>query len=216
YEGLRLESTFDYRSQAMLYIGSDLPDPRTAEFQGAALAEIAALVEHAGGRALVLTTSHKMVDLAVRQLAHGPFRVLAQGDLPRTALLNEFSSNETSVLVATMGYWEGIDIPGPSLSLVVIDKIPFPRPDDPLTQARRDRVEATGGSAFNAVDLPRAAMLLAQGSGRLIRNEVDRGVVAILDNRLTAKRYGIRLIRSLPPMQRTSDRERAIRFLQSL
>lgn len=216
YEGIRLESTFDYRAQALLYIGSELPDPRTAEFEAAALAEIAALVEHAGGRTLVLTTSHRMVDLAARRLAGGPFRVLSQGELPRTALLNEFSANETSVLVATMGYWEGIDIPGPSLSLVVIDKIPFPRPDDPLTQARRDRVEAAGGSAFNAVDLPRAAMLLAQGSGRLIRNEVDRGVVAILDNRLTAKRYGIRLIRSLPPMQRTSDRERAVRFLQSL
>jgi ATP-dependent DNA helicase DinG len=115
-----------------------------------------------------------------------------------------------------MGYWEGIDVPGRSLSLVVIDRLPFARPDDPLTQARREAAEARGASAFGEVDLPRAAMLLAQGAGRLIRSETDRGVVAVLDRRLATERYGRRILRSLPPMPRTSDRQRAARFLSAL
>jgi ATP-dependent DNA helicase DinG len=112
-----------------------------------------------------------------------------------------------------MGYWEGIDVPGPSLSVVIIDRIPFPRPDNPLLQARREAVAASGGSAFDEVDLPHATMLLAQGSGRLIRNELDRGVVAVLDRRLTSMRYGQRILRSLPRLLRTSDKERVLRFL---
>ncbi len=145
-----------------------------------------------------------------------PARVLVQGELPKRRLIEEFSEDETASLVATMGFWEGIDVPGRALSLVVIDRIPFARPDDPLTQARRDAVERRGGSAFGEVDLPNAAMLLAQGAGRLIRNETDRGVVAILDSRLTGKQYGRRIVASLPRLRRTSDREQAIRFLREL
>ena len=115
-----------------------------------------------------------------------------------------------------MGYWEGIDVPGQSLSLVVIDKIPFPRPDDPLVTARRQAVESRGGNGFGDVDLPHAAMLLAQGAGRLIRNETDRGVVAILDPRVMTKRYGARILHTLPRFRRTSDRQQAEAFLTSL
>ena len=157
-----------------------------------------------------------MIERVSAALGTPPFRVLSQGDLPKKKLLESFTEDETATLVATMGFWEGIDVPGPSLSLVVIDRLPFARPDDPLHQAQREAVEARGGSAFGAVDLPRAATLLAQGVGRLIRSETDRGVVAVLDRRLATERYGRLILRSLPPMPRTSDPERARRFLAEL
>ena len=216
YTGLRVEGSFDYSSQGLLYVASDLPDPREPEWPDAVATEIRALTEAAGGRALVLTTSYRMMEQAAAALANAPFEVLVQGELPKRQLIAAFSDNETATLIATMGYWEGIDVPGPSLSLVIIDRIPFPRPDDPLLQARRDAVTARGGSAFDEVDLPHATVMLAQGSGRLIRNEEDRGVIAILDRRITAMRYGQRILRSLPRLLRTSDQERARRFLEDM
>ncbi len=216
YASLRVEGGFDYANQGLLYVASELPDPRQPEWPDAAAAEIRALAEAAGGRALVLTTSYRMMERAAAGLADAPFEVLVQGELPKRQLIADFSDNETATLVATMGYWEGIDVPGPSLSLVVIDRIPFPRPDDPLLQARREAITAQGRSAFDEVDLPHATVLLAQGSGRLIRNETDQGVVAIVDRRLTAMRYGQRILRSLPRLLRTSDRERALRFLMGV
>lgn len=216
FTGLRVEGSFDYATQGLLYVASALPDPREENWSAAAGAEVRALVEAAGGRALVLTTSFRMLEVAAAALQGVPFEVLVQGEMPKRQLLSRFATVETATLVATMGYWEGIDVPGPSLSLVVIDRIPFPRPDDPLMQARREAVVARGGSAFDEVDLPHATVLLAQGSGRLIRNERDRGVVAVLDRRLTAMRYGQRILRSLPRLLRTSDRERAVRFLRAV
>jgi len=216
YEGVRVEGSFDYSRQGILYVGSWLPDPRDDGWAQAAATETRALVEAAGGRALVLTTSYRMMEEVAGTLADLAFEVLVQGELPKRKLIARFAAVETATLVATMGYWEGIDVPGPSLSLVVIDRIPFPRPDDPLMQARREAVTAAGRSAFDEVDLPHATMLLAQGSGRLIRNETDRGVVAVLDRRLTAMRYGQRIIRSLPRLLRTTDRERALRFLRDM
>ncbi len=216
YAGIRVEGSFDYSQQGLLYVASELPDPREADWPAAAAGEARALAEAGGGRALVLTTSFRMMEEAAAALDGAPFPVLVQGEMPKRQLISAFAENETATLVATMGYWEGIDVPGPSLSLVVIDRIPFPRPDDPLMQARREAVVARGGSAFDEVDLPHATVLLAQGSGRLIRNESDRGVVAILDRRLTAMRYGQRILRSLPRLLRTSDRDRAIRFLQDV
>jgi len=216
YEGLRVEGSFDYSRQGLLYVGSHLPDPREDGWPVAAAGEARDLVEASGGRALVLTTSYRMMEHMAAALAGSPFEVLVQREMPKRKLIARFAEIETATLVATMGYWEGIDVPGPSLSLVVIDRIPFPRPDDPLMQARREAVTASGGSAFDAVDLPHATMLLAQGSGRLIRNELDRGVVAVLDRRLTSMRYGQRILRSLPRLLRTSDRDRVLRFLSDV
>jgi ATP-dependent DNA helicase DinG len=216
YTGLRVEGSFDYSQQGLLYLAAGLPDPRSDEYPGAVVEEIAALAGAAGGRALLLTTSYHMLDRIAAGLVDTPYRVLVQGELPKKRLIAEFADDETAALVATMGYWEGIDVPGRSLSLVVIDRIPFPRPDDPLFEARREAVASRGGNPFQQVDLPRAAMLLAQGSGRLIRSEDDRGVVAILDNRITRMRYGARLVATLPRLRKVTDRELALRYLRRL
>jgi ATP-dependent DNA helicase DinG len=163
--------------------------------------ELEALVRAAGGRTLALFTSRRALLAAAEAVGPRlPWRVLTQDDLPKPALVAAFTADETSCLFATMGFWQGIDVPGPSLSLVTIDRIPFPRPDEPLLQARRDRV---GPRAFGVVDLPRAATLLAQGAGRLIRSSSDRGVVAVLDPRLAKAGYKWDLVRALPPMRRT-------------
>ena len=170
------------------------------------------LLEAAGGRTLALFTSRRATEAAAAALAPElPYTLLLQGDLPKGRLLEEFARDETSCLFATLGFWQGVDIPGRALSLVTIDRLPFPRPDDPLLQARRDRA---GGRAFSLVDLPRAATLLAQGAGRLIRNAEDRGVVAVLDPRLATASYRGVLLSTLPPMRRTVDRAEVESFLR--
>jgi ATP-dependent DNA helicase DinG len=141
------------------------------------------------------------------------YTVLTQRDFSKTKLVQEFSSSEATCLFATAGFFQGVDIPGRTLSLVVIDRIPFPRPDDPLLSARR---EALGAAAFSQIDLPRAAMLLAQATGRLIRTANDRGVVAVLDPRLSKARYGWEIVRALPPMRRTRERADAEAFLREI
>lgn len=214
---LFVDSPFDYRTQACLYVAASLPDPRSDEWAEAALDEAAALLAISGGRGLLLTTSHRMLGRAAERLAgETSYRLLVQGELPKQALVREFEDDETSVLVATMGFWEGLDIPGRSLQVVIIDKLPFPRPDDPLWQARRELAQAEGLSSFAVVDLPRAGILLAQGSGRLIRSVDDRGLVAVLDPRLAKARYGTSLIRALPDMARTADPEVAREFLRRM
>jgi ATP-dependent DNA helicase DinG len=156
-----------------------------------------------------------MLEAAAERLAGcSGFTLLVQGELPKRRLVEAFDEDETSVLVATMGFWEGLDIPGRSLELVIIDRLPFPRPDDPLWVARRAAAEQAGRSAFQTVDLPRATMLLAQGVGRLIRATTDHGVVALLDSRLARMRYGRVILGSLPPMPITADRDEAIAFLR--
>ena len=143
-----------------------------------------------------------------------PYTLLAQGDAPKQVLVDQFLDDEESVLLATMSFWQGVDIPGRTLSCVIIDRIPFPRPDDPLLEARREQV---GPRYFGEIDLPRASMLLAQGAGRLIRSAEDRGVVAVLDSRLaTKKSYRWELINALPPLKRTKDRDEVVDFLKSL
>ena len=143
-----------------------------------------------------------------------PFRVMTQSDLPKPALTKAFAEDETSCLFATMGFWQGIDVPGRALSLVTIDKLPFARPDEPLLVARREKA---GDNAFKTIDLPRAAMLLAQGAGRLIRTSSDRGVVAIMDPRLNnAKSYRRELLAALPKMKRTRDRSVVEKFLSEI
>jgi ATP-dependent DNA helicase DinG len=211
---LDVSSPFPFATHAMLYCAAHLPDPRSTGYEAAMIEELSALVGAAGGRTLALFTSwramHAAAD-ALRELL--PFKVLTQADLPKPALLAAFAAEESSCLFATMGFWQGVDVPGPSLSLVAIDRIPFPRPDEPLMQARRDRA---GPGAFRAVDLPRAATLLAQGVGRLIRSSEDRGVVAVLDPRLASASYRWDLVRALPPMTRTRHRADVIAFLAGL
>ncbi|HLX78558.1 MAG TPA: helicase C-terminal domain-containing protein, partial [Acidimicrobiales bacterium] len=161
-----------------------------------------------------LFTSYGAMTRAVEALRERlSFPLLVQGELAKAALVTRFSDDPSSCLFATMGFWQGVDVPGSTLSLVVIDRIPFPRPDDPLLAARRERA---GRSAFFSIDLPRAATLLAQGAGRLIRTANDRGVVAVLDPRLATASYRWELVRALPPMRRTKDRNEAEAFLREL
>jgi ATP-dependent DNA helicase DinG len=207
-------SPFAFEQRALLYCATDLPDPRRPEHQAAVHAELEALITAAGGRTLALFTSWRAMDEAARALRPRlGWTLLTQADLPKPALIDAFRRDETSCLFATMGFWQGVDVPGPSLSLVVLDRIPFPRPDEPLMQARRDRA---GPDAFRLVDLPRAATLLAQGAGRLIRSTTDRGVVAVLDPRLATAGYRWELVRALPPMRRTRSRQEVEAFLAPL
>ena len=216
YRSVQVGSPFDFEEQARIYVAARLPEPRSPDYQSAALDETERLVEASGGRALVLTTSYRMLEaLSGRLKENVPFAVLVQGEMPKRRLLERFEHDESSVLVATMGFWEGLDVPGRSLELVVIDKLPFPRPDDPLWVARREAAEAAGLSSFHSVDLPRATVLLAQGAGRLIRTTEDRGLVALLDSRLMKRRYGRHILRSLPPMPRLTSPEAALAFLRA-
>ena len=211
---LDVGSPFAYKENGLLYCATSLPDRRRPEAEAAIHDEIEALVLAAGGRTLALFTSRRAMSLAAEVLgARLPWPVLVQGELPKAVLLEALSSQSAACLFATMSFWQGVDVPGPALSLVVIDRIPFPRPDDPLMGARR---EAAGRAGFQVVDLPRAATLLAQGAGRLIRTAADRGVVAVLDPRLATASYGPARVKALPPMRRTRDRAEAVAFLRGI
>lgn len=204
-------SPFDFRSHAMLYVARHLPDRRSPGAEPALHDELAALIEAAGGRTLALFTSWRATQAAADVLRERlDVTVLVQGELPKRRLLEAFAEEETSCLFATLGFWQGVDVPGRSLSLVTLDRLPFGRPDDPLLDARRERA---GDAAFRLVDLPRAAALLAQGVGRLIRSADDRGVVAVLDPRLATAGYRRVLLDALPPMRRSVDRPEVVDFL---
>ncbi len=215
HESLDVGSPFGYEEQAVLYCPTSLPEPRDPAYREAMLVELEALMLAAGGRTLALFTSYRAMNEAAEFLeGQMPFAVFTQGDLPKPALLEKFAEDEESCLLATMSFWQGIDVPGRSLSLVVIDKLPFPRPDDPVLQARRD---LAGPNAFRLIDLPRATTLLAQGAGRLIRSSTDIGVVAVLDQRLATKRaYRWEMINALPPMRRTKDQAEVVSLLNKI
>jgi ATP-dependent DNA helicase DinG len=204
-------SPFDFANHSLLYVARHLPDRRRPGAEEAMIEELGALIRAAGGRTLALFTSRRATEAAAKALQGNlPFRVLVQGDLPKPRLLELFSAEESSCLFATLGFWQGVDVPGRSLSLVTLDRLPFPRPGDPIFDARR---ELAGERAFAEVDVPRAATLLAQGAGRLIRTATDRGVVAVLDSRLATAGYRAPLLATLPPMRRTTDRREVERFL---
>jgi len=207
-------SPFDYEHHGLLYCAMHLPDPRTPAFGPAMHDELVSLIEAADGRTLALFTSWKAMDAAAEAVrARLPHRILTQRDLPKQALVREFSTDEQTCLFATAGFFQGVDIPGRTLSLVVIDKIPFPRPDDPLLSARREQL---GAEAFAQIDIPRASMLLAQATGRLIRTANDRGVVAVMDRRLGTAGYRWDIVKALPPMRRTRQRADAEAFLREI
>jgi ATP-dependent DNA helicase DinG len=207
---LDVGSPFDFASQGMLYLPRHLAEPGREGPAKDALTELGELVEAAGGRTLALFSSWRGVEMADEHLR----RVLAELKIPIITqrrgdsvgpLVEKFAKDPRSILLGTISLWQGIDVPGPACTLVAIDRIPFPRPDEPVMSARSAQADQAGGSGFMQVSLPRAALLLAQGTGRLIRSIDDRGVVAILDSRIVTKRYGSILLNSMPPFYRTSD-----------
>ena len=207
---LDVGSPFDFANQGMLYLPKDLPEPGRDGPSKEALTELGELIQAAGGRTLALFSSWRGVEAADEHLRN----VLAELKIPIITqrrgdsvgpLVEKFAKDERSILLGTISLWQGIDVPGPACTLVVIDRIPFPRPDEPVLSARAAEADAAGGSGFMQISLPRAALLLAQGTGRLIRSLDDRGVVAILDSRIVNKRYGSILLNSMPPFWRSSD-----------
>lgn len=209
---LDVGSPFDFANQGVLYMPKHLPEPGRDGPSIEVLTELGELIDAAGGRTLALFSSWRGVEAADahlrKVLAELPIKIITQkrGDAVGP-LVSRFAKDETSVLLGTMSLWQGVDVPGNSCILVAIDRIPFPRPDEPVMAARASQADAAGGSGFMQVSLPRAALLLAQGTGRLIRSVDDRGVVAILDSRIVTKRYGNVLLNSMPPLWRTSDKE---------
>jgi len=216
YRALQTPSSFDWRQQGLLYVGKDMPDPgrQRAAWLDEAGDRLCQLVNAAGGRTLVLCTSHTNVghftDVLRSRTTH---EILAQGDTETGRLARAFLDDETSVLVGTRSFWGGIDAAGIGCVLVVIDKIPFPVPDDPLHVARRTRAQERGVDPFSAVDIPAAALVLAQGAGRLIRRRTDRGVVAVFDSRLANRPYKTQLLAAMPAFRRSISLEEACAFL---
>jgi ATP-dependent DNA helicase DinG len=201
-----LASPFDFEEQVLLYVPARLPEPRARGYYDRLGEEVLALCRASRGRALVLTTSYRALDeLALRVAPELSYPVLCQGDAPRERLLARFREEVESVLIATATFWQGVDVPGEALSLLVIDKLPFAPPDDPLVQARCERIAAEGGDWFADYSVPTAILQLRQGFGRLVRSRTDRGVVAILDTRLRTRPYGRRFLAALPPCRVVSD-----------
>lgn len=208
---LRVQSPFDYATQAALYVPAHLPKPADPQHSEQLAVFVAQAAEQIGGRTLMLTTSLRALrvigdSLTAHFVGSAHITVLVQGQSPKRRLLEQFrdagmQGRPGCILVASVSFWEGVDVPGDALQMVVIDKLPFPPPNDPLVEARSQRVERAGRSAFSAYSMPEAAVALKQGAGRLIRSETDRGVLVIGDTRLTAMGYGKRLLASLPPMR---------------
>jgi ATP-dependent DNA helicase DinG len=201
-----LPSHFDYASQAVLYVPPDLPDPRTPQFTAKAADRIRRLLEITRGRAFVLFTSYaQMNDIYERLLGEVEFPMLRQGDAPKSALLEEFRLTPNAVLFATSSFWQGVDVQGEQLSCVIIDRLPFAVPSDPVVAARVKAIDAEGGNAFFQYQVPAAVITLKQGFGRLIRSLHDRGLLVLLDNRILKKQYGRVFIDSLPNYKKTTD-----------
>lgn len=201
---LEVESPFDFESNALLYCPPFLPDPRDETFQSAVRAEIEKLVMASNGGAFCLFTSWRAMQEANAELDL-PFPTFCQGEAPPVNLVEKFIAAAPAVLLGTQTFWQGVDVPGNALRLVIIDKLPFQPPDDPLVRARSRKIDADGGDSFNEEFLPRAALMLKQGVGRLIRSATDRGVVAILDKRLVSASYGDSILACLPAIPMTAN-----------
>jgi ATP-dependent DNA helicase DinG len=210
---LRVPSEFDFARQSLLYLPRRMPQPRSVEFAEAAAAEIQAILARTSGRAFVLFTSYAMMH-AVHESLLGtvPYSMFIQGTAPRSVLLDQFRATPNAVLLATSAFWQGVDVVGEQLSCVVIDKLPFASPADPITAARIEAITASGGDPFNEYQVPLAILSLLQGLGRLIRHRTDRGVLAVLDPRLRTMGYGRRFLESFPPSPMTQDLGEITRF----
>lgn len=214
----RWQSPFDYAAQALLYVPENMPDPNAATFSAAVAAAAYPVLRVSQGRAFVLCTSlramREIYGLLLQRLAADglPWPLMLQGEGSRSELLTRFRTSKNAILVASQSFWEGVDVKGGALSLVIIDKLPFSAPDDPVMAARLEQIRQRGGNPFMEYQLPRAVINLKQGAGRLIRDETDRGVLMICDPRLISKPYGAKIWQSLPPMRRTRDLAEVERF----
>ncbi len=220
-ETLAIPSPFDFESQALLYLPPRLPDPSAPAHTQAVIDCAIPLIEASAGGAFVLFTSHRALQraadlLRARWAELADFPLLVQGEAPREQLLRRFRESGNAVLLGTASFWEGVDVKGDALRLVIIEKLPFASPDDALTKARIEHLKANGGNAFREYQLPEAALALKQGVGRLIRSETDRGVVVICDPRLVDKPYGRVFRASLPPMPVTRESADAEKFLRRI
>ncbi len=214
---LWLESSFDWKNQALLFLAPKLPEPDSPQFVEQAVELVKKLLDLSKGRAFLLFTSYKNLEQFYERLApHIPYLSLRQGDAPRSHLLEKFREIESSVLFATISFWQGVDVVGPALSLVVIDRLPFDSPSDPLIKARINAINSRGGNAFMDYQVPSAVIMLRQGIGRLIRSRSDKGVLAILDSRVLKRNYGRIFLQSLPQIPITQDIKRVEEFFQKL
>jgi ATP-dependent DNA helicase DinG len=213
---LVVPSHFDFRRQSILYIPRNIPEPREDGWVRQARNELEIILRASRGRAFLLFTSYSQMEQVYASLQSSlPFPMFIQGEMSKSALLDSFRNTPNAVLFATSSFWQGVDVQGEQLSCVVIDKLPFSVPSDPVVAARIAQINESGGNAFYDYQIPTATILLKQGMGRLIRSKTDRGILALLDKRILTKSYGRMFLRSLPPAPLTQDLKHICNFLDN-
>jgi ATP-dependent DNA helicase DinG len=211
---LLLPSPFRYEEQALLYVPDGMPEPLAPAFVDRAAEEVVRLVELSRGRAFVLFTSYANMNAVAERIAgRVPYPILIQGEAPKAQLLDTFRATKHAVLLATASFWQGVDVAGEQLSCVIVDKLPFASPGDPVVAARIERLRNRGQNPFGEYQVPVAVLMLKQGLGRLIRTASDHGILAVLDSRLVRKPYGRRFLESLPPARLVHELDAVARFM---